>query len=277
LLLYRLFYMRGENKKEVLEKIAKTKTSSASQILLSRQEKHLRSLEKIGFAVCRWQQSTVTRLACGLGIPSFAENGVFMDRIHGLPYLPGTALKGVAQDQALTEMDVMMDADLRRKVRRTDAAFVSAFGSQSAEDGERLDGNWEARKGHVIFLDAFPLFPENGELLEVDIINPHYQEYYGSAGVTAPADYLKPNPTFFLTVGKNIPYSFAIAARDASFVITEDDGTKCPVKLPGDTLCKKVSHWLQEALMQLGIGGKTRVDYGYFGEPTRDRECGGEK
>jgi len=73
-------------------------------------------------------------------------------------------------------------------------------------------------QGKVDFLDVYPteLIISGESVLEVDIINAHYGEYYTSEGKTPPADYLSPNPIFFLCVRANTPFQFrAIMKNEA--------------------------------------------------------------
>jgi len=116
----------------------------------------------------------------------------------------------------------------------SDKQITNIFGSQFSE---------KPSQGKVIFFDAIPLkFPK----LKLDIMNPHYQEYYSdSSGKTPPADYLSPNPIFFLTVGEGAEFYFAVASRE-------------------NGLATKAKKWLENALKELGVGAKTSAGYGYF-------------
>lgn len=273
--LFRVFYWKDKTKKkEVLNRIAKTMIALDSCVLLNRQTEHLIALRSKGYTVCQWRQTTISRLACGLGIPSLSNNGLFLDRVHGIPYLSGSALKGISQDQALIEMDAFSETLARQNKKRLEKNFVAIFGAQSAEQGESLDPYWQARKGHVIFLDAIPVLNAGAMLFEVDIINPHYKDYYKGKG-EPPADYYSPDPNFFLTVRKGITFSFAVAAKKAEFELMDKNGIKRKIDIRANNLCQQTAQWLQKSLMELGVGGKTGVDYGYFGEPVIMVPCGG--
>ena len=149
-----------------------------------------------------------------------------------------------------------------------DGIFVTVFGAQAAEQDESLDSYWEARKGYVIFLDAYPILGKSSRLFDVDIINPHYGEYYQSDGANPPADYIVPKPHFFLTVMKGTTFSFTVAAKNADFIMKDVNGKEQHVSLNGSIICRQAKEWLQSALVSLGIGGKTRIDYGTFDEPS---------
>jgi CRISPR-associated protein Cmr6 len=104
--------------------------------------------------------------------------------------------------------------------------------------------------GQAIFFDAIPAKPP---VLEPDVMNVHYQDYYSSkqdfqGRPIPPADYLNPNPIPFLTVGKNTPFLFAIGWRG------EDD----------EKARRQAQQWLMVGLRELGAGAKTAAGYGYF-------------
>ncbi len=149
-----------------------------------------------------------------------------MHRLFGLPIVPGSALKGAARAYAkLVEGKTDDDDDL-----------IAVFGTTE-------------KAGSVIFFDAIPLKPPKFQL---DIMNPHYPNYYDNRGGTSqnlapPADWDSPRPVFFLTV-RETPYLFAIAARSEQ----------------GNRLLDLAEHWLKGALRELGIGAKTSADYGYW-------------
>lgn len=94
------------------------------------------------------------------------------------------------------------------------------------------------RQGEVVFLDALPL---PGWTYQVDVMTPHYQDYY--QGDSPPADWLDPNPITFLTIGKNSEFRFDVSGKD-------------------DGLLGVVIGWLKNALSELGAGGKTNAGYG---------------
>jgi len=263
LAMYRFF---EKNKKdESLNRITKLVPDRTGLILaVRRQEDQLLSLKQKGYEVLKWTQTSDTRLVCGLGIPSLAENGLLMDRVWGFPYIPGSALKGIAQDQALMELTGdYCDGNKRRDAKRLSKNFIACFGAQGAEHGHRLDIYWEALKGQVIFMNAF-MDPNTGKPFEIDVVNQHYRDYYLKKGTQPPADYLSPNPNFFIVLKDNIKFHFAVAARNVNLNIKDKEGESLEIDCEAKSLCYLVANWLQTAAIGIGIGGKTRVGYGYF-------------
>jgi CRISPR-associated protein Cmr6 len=97
-------------------------------------------------------------------------------------------------------------------------------------------------QGAVVFFDAYPT---RAPLLEADILNPHYGDYYLKG--KPPGDYYNPIPTFFLTVAKDSEFRFAISGKS-------------------EALVNNSNKWLQRALADFGVGGKTASGYGYFNQ-----------
>ena len=167
------------------------------------------------------------RLIVGLGSEHVQETNMTLHHIYGIPYIPGSAVKGVLRHWWLNEDFV----DAKGKIDETKALdnpdFLAVFGSQE-------------QRGKVQFLDAYP-DPEKVHFA-TDIINPHYPDYYG--GTKPPTDHQNPKPINFLTIEKT-SFRFAFLAKTQGLL---------------DELKKR----FQEALEWKGIGAKTAVGYGYF-------------
>jgi len=189
--------------------------------LQKRYEAMLKWYEQRGFAVKRIQAQPVWRFVVGLGAAHVLETGITLHRIFGLPIIPGSALKGAARAYA----------QLVEGKSDDDPELVAVFGTTE-------------QAGSVIFLDAIPLEVPKFQL---DIMNPHYPNYYRAPEKNPPADWESPNPVFFLTVTET-PYRFAIAARSEH----------------GNSLLDLAEKWLKGALRGIGIGAKTSADYGYW-------------
>ena len=159
------------------------------------------------------------RLIVGLGSEHVQETNMTLHHIYGIPYIPGSAVKGVLRHWWLEDFDNDEDKALKNK------KFLTLFGSQG-------------QRGEVQFLDAYP----EEVHLAIDIMNPHYPEYYG--GSEPPTDHQNPRPIPFLTV-EQTTFRFVFLAK-----------TQAPL----DEFKKR----FQQALELKGIGAKTAVGYGYF-------------
>ncbi|GFP27356.1 type III-B CRISPR module RAMP protein Cmr6 [Candidatus Hakubella thermalkaliphila] len=242
--------LRGAQLQNIVRK-ARFTTLSACR---SRQESLCRDLRQRGFPIACMEATLMTRMAPGLGITSVFENGIILHHIHGFPYIPGSALKGIAQDYALqVEYRERSNVVLRRQAKK-DPCFVAVFGAQTPEKGENIS-DFQAFRGGAIFFDALPL--HDSDLLAVDVMTPHYGDYYSSGGGTAPADYLNPNPIVFLTVREGVRFLFCLAAQE----VKDKDGN---LSRSAREVLNDAQSWLEGALTILGVGGKTAVGYGYF-------------
>lgn len=199
--------------------------TSGLQAALDRRHRLLEALRgRCLTAVTDW------RFVSGLGSGHPFEAGFIWHRTLGVPYLPGSSVKGAIRAWA-QEWEGIDEPTVRR-----------LFGPED-EDARRSPD-----AGSLIVFDALPVLPPR---LDVDVMNPHYAPYYSdTTGKIPPADYHSPVPIFFVTVAPGQPFEFAIALRGGVRDTTAD------LEL-GASL-------LSEAVTNLGAGGKTAVGYGVF-------------
>jgi len=190
------------------------------------------NLKKVG-AKCREAQ-VANRLVVNLGAESVLETSIALHRIYGVPFIPGSALKGLAA----AFVRQYGGADWRKNKEQ----YITIFG-----DGDNA--------GFVTFYDALYL-PNSGykdKPLYADVMTTHHADYYGNkkekneAGeekdVLPPADWDSPNPVSFLSAtGK---YLIALAAPE---------GCADWVNLTFDILGSALKHE--------GVGAKTSSGYG---------------
>ncbi len=162
------------------------------------------------------------RFITGLGGPHPSETGFRWDRNLGMPYLSGSSIKGALR------------------------AWMTITGKETAEIDSLLGST--DMSGSVVFFDAIPNAKPS---IEMDILNPHYSDYYMDPHKKKPpADYYSPVPVFFLTVAPGTQFIFRLIATDKSV----DLG--------------KVEEYLKSTANDMGFGAKTAVGYGQFIEPT---------
>lgn len=238
----------------------------------------------------RWEQLTAAaqartfslvtdwRLVAGLGRKGSAEVG-FNFQQYGFPVLPGSSLKGLARAWAFYQLaeklgvppdlwqeleDVLDNEDLSPEKKQTEALqkllnhqklpVDSPLKRQGLATASDLLMKWQkvigttARSGQVIFFEAIPASQPK---LELDIINPHYSDYYGdNQGQVPPGNCQQPKPVFFLTVAAGQPFRFALGWRGAGQA--------------DQKLLDTAETWLKQGLIELGVGAKTSAGYGYF-------------
>ena len=160
-------------------------------------ERWQRALYDYG-AQCRVAE-VLGRMAVGLGEESVLETSVALHHTYGVPYIPGSALKGLAASFARQH--------LGERWQPGTGAYRIVFG-----DTENA--------GHIIFFDALPL--PASRLLYPDVITVHHEGYY-QKGNMPPADWDNPNPIPFLSASGK--YLVALAGPDlwvkAAFEILE--------------------------------------------------------
>ncbi|MEO0297503.1 MAG: type III-B CRISPR module RAMP protein Cmr6, partial [candidate division WOR-3 bacterium] len=174
--------------------------------ITSRRDDMIKILQQSGFnckpfiARCPW------RLVIGLGSAHPQETSMTLHHIYGIPYIPGSAVKGITRHWAVLKF-------AEEKAKRDKENFEKSLESVSdaLDNGAYIELNVDGvdfkdlieifgtkkQAGKVIFMDAYPVDNIN---LKIDIMNVHYPEYY--SGDKPPADWQNPNPIKFLTVEK---------------------------------------------------------------------------
>ncbi len=162
------------------------------------------------------------RVIVGLGTNDILGGGMSLHPIFGFPIIPATALKGVSRAYA------------RWVLERPEEELDKRFGKVDDQG---------ALRGDLLFLEGIPT---TSPVVERDVINPIFGAYYRDAA-TPPANYLAPQPIFFLALGASSQYRMGIASLSGDQEAVEQ-GTA----------------WLKGALTELGVGAKTAAGYGYW-------------
>lgn len=110
-----------------------------------------------------------TRVVLWLSSSSATELGFCLHHVYGLPYLPPTALKGLASKAMWQEK--APNATWQNPAR----AVLDLFGEGGDHDHE----------GRVAFLGGIPLGDHQDSItLDVDVMTPHHAAYYAGLGDT---------------------------------------------------------------------------------------------
>lgn len=249
-------------------------------------DRHKKSIRSLGLSIIQHEAKCDWRMIVGLGNESVHETSMMLHHVYGIPYIPGSAIKGVVRSWMITEKFGDPDSDIVPPEEKEypllnaeyrafqDKGFCRIFGCPVKVKKYHFKNNMpmkeefpleatafgDSLRGEVFFFDAFPLqAPE----ISVDIMNPHYGAYYmpEENGVknVPPADYLEPIPINFMTV-QNTRFLFlcGVSYRNNHEIDVGYFSGKKPEKV--------ITEWLQKALTEHGIGAKTAVGYGYMAE-----------
>lgn len=167
------------------------------------------------------------RLVIGLTGNGALETGCSLSRNYGMPYIPGSSLKGVVRSWA--EQNYLSDFP---------SEISELFGTRDSDELNRVSGL-------VTFHDAWwiPFGKGNTESkpFVLDVVTPHHQEYY-NGGKAEPSDKDSPIPNHQLAVKGS--FLFVIEGEPEHVA-----------------LCQTM---LTCALSDNGIGAKTSAGYGYM-------------
>ena len=212
----------------------------------------------------------------GLGNEHPLENGFAFLNPYGLPYLPGSGVKGVLRQAAreLTSGDwgdpQGWDAGTIHLLERRGHATIQLSIIDVLFGRETPDGDGDHVRGALSFWDALPQIP--GDTLALDIMTPHQSHYYQkrqdrkSGDSTSPHDSGAPNPISFLTLPPGTGFAFHVVCDQAHLERLAPDLAH---DLRWQTLLTAA---FEHAFEWLGFGAKTAVGYGAMQVNERARQ-----
>lgn len=215
----------GESKKRS-NFIAEVSTIPSPEIYVTFYNRWIQELAALG---AKMQSAHVkTRMIVGLGDESVLETAITLHRTYGVPYIPGSALKGLAASYARQRLGEDWQKD-----SQTNDAYKVVFGN--TDDA-----------GYITFFDALyiPGTGFNHRSLYPDVMSVHHRNYYLNPAFP-PADWDDPNPVPFLTATGS--YMIALAAPELD---------------EQDTWIERTFTILGRALEEMGVGAKTSSGYG---------------
>ncbi|GAA5527588.1 type III-B CRISPR module RAMP protein Cmr6 [Herpetosiphon gulosus] len=179
--------------------------------------------------ICLLKAKVEGRMVVGLGAESVLENSIALQRTYGLPYIPGSGLKGLASSFAHQRLGQGIAED-----------GATPKWAKGGEFHRELFGTTEL-SGCVSFYDALyiPGTAQAGGPLHSDVITVHHPTYY-QGNSTPPADWDSPTIIPFLSATGHYL-----------------------VALSGDpNWCNAARTLLANGLTHMGIGAKTSSGYG---------------
>ncbi|MDF9391726.1 MULTISPECIES: type III-B CRISPR module RAMP protein Cmr6 [Methylococcus] len=231
-------------------------------------------------ALLRLDAIATSPFTTGLGNEHPLENGFSFLWPYGLPYLPGSGVKGVlrqaARELASGEWGETHEWDVHPhpkslSPRERDFPLPSpASGRGDGDKGQSVidilfgfeskDGDTEHLRGALSFWDVIPQI--EGDSLLVEIMTPHQSHYYQekrdrkTGDSITPHDSGQPTPIFFLTVPPGSGFTFHVQCDLAHL-------DRLAPELTADSQWKKlIEAAFEHAFQWLGFGAKTAVGYG---------------
>jgi CRISPR-associated protein Cmr6 len=177
-----------------------------------------------------FEMENSSHLLVGHGEVSVLESSLSLHRIFGVPYIPGSAIKGVCANVCHTVLgkknsQYLMDGDY----------YTALFGTQE-------------QAGYIEFHDAWITPRSLKDAIHLDVMTPHHQKY-NAGELVAPRDDDDP-----------VPIPFLAASGCFRFLLT------CSSNLLPE---EQAQQWLEIAkeivifaLEHHGIGSKTNSGYG---------------
>lgn len=205
------------------------------------------------------------RLAINLAEGLIQNAGINLDRIFGLPLIPGSAVKGVTRSVALAALKQNPGPQSLENLARIFGLGKSEFDAPNNNQagGElnpfahflqncslpRNDKGEVTKelKGAVTFLQAMPLTVAK---IVVDITNVHTPDYYRT-GLSANLKKENPLPNYFPAVERGAEFAFPLLLNSLG---------------SDPSLLDMAEQWLILALQEKGIGAKTAAGYGWFSD-----------
>ncbi|MDY0331679.1 MAG: type III-B CRISPR module RAMP protein Cmr6 [Thiomonas sp.] len=204
----------------------------------------------------RLEARSTAPFTTGLGNEHPLENGFAFLNPYGLPYLPGSGIKGVLR-QAARELasGEWGDAQGGSASRPWGRSLLDALFGLESQDGDK-----QHLRGALTFWDVIPQIAGNS--LAVEIMTPHQSHYYQqksdrkSGDSVSPHDSGSPNPISFLTVPPGSAFSFFVTCDTALL------RRHAPDLVEGERWKTLLQTAFQHAFEWLGFGAKTAVGYG---------------
>lgn len=201
--------------------------------------------------VLRWScpvQATSRLLLHPATGSTVTEGGLLLHHTYGVPYLPGSALKGIARRRAFAQRKLL-----------TNEQRMALFGFDR-DERDLIAGVSDEREdeaGTLDFCDALwiPEPPAKDATdfspLALDLVNPHHSDYYTQANDRPfPLESDEPVPTLLLTIRPGTRFLLVLEAPDF------------PGGLGQSWLDWVAEQLLLPALEADGIGARTRAGYG---------------
>ena len=182
---------------------------------------------------------SISPFMTGTGMEHPLENGFAFLNPYGLPYLPGSSVKGVLRRTA----ELLVAGEFNGETHGWNQQVITAlFGLEPGK------GEDNSARGALIFWDVL-IEPKDCKL-GIDILTPHFSHYYFDS--KTPHESGSPNPVPFLVVPPGAKFVFHVQCIPALIAdVALRNNWKTMIKIV-----------LEHAFDWLGFGAKTASGYG---------------
>lgn len=236
-------FLKEKEKVDPLKKAGKL-TDNDQRImasLLARQQASLKAVSN-GTNSTALDAISTSPFTTGLGNEHPLENGFAFLNPYGLPYLPGSGVKGVLR-QAAREL---ASGEWGETHGWSDDTITLLFGKESQ------DGDSDHLRGALTFWDVIPQI--KGDHLTVEIMTPHQKHYYQDG--QSPHDSGQPIPIYFLTVPPGSGFKFHV---QCNLILLQCQAPDLANNGQWQPLLQAA---FKHAFNWLGFGAKTAAGYG---------------
>lgn len=192
--------------------------------------------------------TATSRTLIGHGLMGALQVGMALHHTYGVPFLPGSALKGLLAHHVHRELGHLPAwraptlGNGGEVVEAPGEYFAAMFGAAGTGADSEEGGSEGAVEFHDALLDPESI-PKGSGFLVGDVLTPHQLEYYRDAS-RDPNDYTDPKPVAFVTARPGLRYQLFLSG-DAAW-------------------CRLAMQLLRHALEDAGLGAKTTAGYGRF-------------
>lgn len=199
-------------------------------------------------------------LLIGIGSTHFSQSaegeiklGFTFDPVTGLPFLPGSSVKGILRSAFLANREYVQEClrdcapDLKLSDRQMQELELDIFGNYHPH-GAYARERQSVGAGRDIFYDAYPVKADkDSHLLGIENITPHLAKNPELEGLTSP------NPLSLLKIMPGVVMQFRFRLGDSMLKNGDEE-----VIIHTDKKLKL----FQRFLLDFGIGAKTNVGFG---------------
>jgi len=205
-----------------------------------REESIMQSLNNNFWEVYTKPLKLKSALLCGSGLPHPTGVGMTLLSPYGIPYIPGSSLKGIFRDAF---KNYYPDKELLENL---------LFGVGSSNESQSTD--YPLGQGHWRFLDAIIEPNSDGQIFDLDVLTLHHKKYFRGCELSYAEN---PIPVFFLVVKEGCRFSVNVLHKrhdHLSSQLQEISNCKC------EETINELTDYISE---NLGYGAKSRIGYGY--------------